>query len=302
MDANSARPTRPDDAPSGAPEQQAATEARAKRNGAAALLQKMVDAHSAALYRAAFHMTGRADDAQDLVQEAFIRAWRFIDTFDESRDARGWLFKILMNVHVDYRRRQHREPQVSELLEPEAVGDLYLYKQVVESDDLRTRGDPDETFFDTLVGGEVQAALGAVPEQYRKVFLLSVEGFTYHEIAEMLGIPMGTVMSRLHRARTLLEKSLWEYCVQIGRCRQGAAAAALPAPCADACHGLYGFLDHELDQQPLSAIEGHLAVCRQCCNRLEFQQRLESTIRQELGRHRIPRQLKSRLAQLVSML
>ena len=262
----------------------------------------MVEEYSAALYRAAFHMTGRADDAQDLVQETFIRAWRFFHTFNEGGNPRGWLFKILMNVHVDYRRRQRREPQTADLLEPEAVDDLYLYKRVVESDDLRTQGNPDEAFFDTLLGGEVQAALRAVPEQYRTVFLLSLEGFTYHEIAEMLGIPIGTVMSRLHRARTLLEKSLWEYCVQTGHCRPGAAAATIPSPCADACHNLYGFLDRELDQPALAAVEGHLAFCRQCCNRLEFQQRLEITIRQELGRRHTPRRFKERLARLVSLL
>lgn len=279
-----------------------AAQAEAKRD-ANALLQKMVEDYSAALYRTAFHMTGRSDDAQDLVQETFIRAWRFVERFDpDAGSARAWLFKILMNVHIDYRRRQRREPQTADLLEPEAADELYLYKQAVASEDLRARGDPEEAFFDTFMGGEVRAALRAVPEQYRKVFLLSLEGFAYHEIAELLEIPIGTVMSRLHRARTLLEKSLWDYCVQTGRCRPGAAAATLPAPCADACRHLYGFLDHELDQPTLSAVESHLAVCRQCCTRVEFQQRLEAVIREELGRRRTPRWFKSRLAHLVSLL
>jgi len=277
-------------------------EAQAKRDSAAALLQGMIEEYSAALYRTAFHLTGRSDDAQDLVQETFIRAWRFIDRFDPSvGSARSWLFKILMNVHIDYRRRQRREPQSADLLEPDAADDLYLYKQAVASDDLRIRGNPEEAFFDTLVGGEVQAALRAVPAHYRQVFLLSLEGFAYHEIAEMLDIPTGTVMSRLHRARTMLEKSLWDYCVQTGRCRPG-VAASLPAPCADACRNLYGLLDRELDEQVLSAVQEHLAVCRQCCTRLEFQQRLVATIRQELGRRHTPRRFKSRLARLVSLL
>lgn len=302
MSADAGRIAAPDGGQPAKSGKQILVQDRASREAAAARLQDLVREYGASLYRAAFHMTGRADDAEDLVQETFIRAWRFYHTLDEERNVRGWLFKVLMNVHVDYRRRQRRAPQTADLLEPETVDDLYLYKQVVQSDDLGTRGNPGETFFDALLGGEVQAALRAIPDQYRKVFLLSVEGFTYHEIAEALGIPIGTVMSRLHRARTLLEKSLWEYCVQTGRCRPGAAAAATPAPCADACHNLYSFLDRELDQSTLAAVEGHLAICRQCCNRLEFQQRLEATIRQELGRHRTPRRFKDRLARLVGLL
>ncbi len=274
----------------------------AQRDTAAALLHRFVDEYSGPLYRAAFHLTGRSDDAQDLVQETFIRAWRFIDRFDPLvGNARNWLFKILMNVHIDYRRRQCRELRSADLLQADAADDLYLYKQAVASDDLRVRGNPEEAFFGTLVGGEVQAALQAVPAHYRQVFLLSLEGFAYHEIAEMLDIPIGTVMSRLHRARTMLEKSLWDYCVQTGRCRSD-VAASLPAPCADACHYLYGFLDHELDERTLTAVQEHLAVCRQCCSRLEFQQRLEATIRLELGCRHIPRRFKSRLARFVSML
>ncbi len=272
------------------------------RQAAAGQLQEMIETHSAALFRAAFHMTGRADDAQDLVQETFIRAWRFIDTFDPARGARGWLFKILMNVHADYRRRQRRGPQVADLVEPDAADALYLYTQVAHSEELRARGDPGEVFFASLLGGEVRAALRAVPDQYRKVFLLSVEGFTYHEIAETLGIPMGTVMSRLHRARALLQQSLWDYCVQTGRCRPGVAPAPLPAPCADACRHLSGFLDRELTPDALVLVEGHLATCRQCCTRLEFQRRLEATIRAELRGRRLPRRFKTRLAHLVSLL
>jgi RNA polymerase sigma-70 factor (ECF subfamily) len=289
------------DAGAGA-EPSGAAEAPQRSGPPAEALQAMVDRYGAALYRAALHLTGRPADAEDLVQETFLRAWRFAHTFDARRDPRGWLFKILMHVHVDYRRRQRRAPETADLLEPEAVDELYLYRHVVGSDELRERGNPEEAFFERLLGGEVQAALRALPDAYRKTLLLFAEGLTYGQIAEALGVPVGTVMSRLHRARTLLEKSLWEYCVQTGRCRPAPAAAAVAGPCASACRDLYRYLDAELDPPARAAVEAHLAVCRACCTRLEFQQRFEAVVRQELGRRTLPRRLRARLARLVSLL
>jgi RNA polymerase sigma-70 factor (ECF subfamily) len=260
-------------------------------------LQRMVEEHSGALYRAAYHMTGRADDAEDLVQETFIRAWRFFHRFDPAGNARRWLFRILMNLYVDSLRRRKRRPEAFALSEGESVDDLYLYRHVVGSED----GDPAVAFFAHLVGDEVQAALRDLPAHYRKVILLFAEGFSYHEIAEILNLPIGTVMSRLHRARALLQKSLWEYCLRTGCCRPHPAPAVLPAACVEACRNLYGYLDSELDPATLTSVQQHLAVCRQCCNRLEFQRRLEATIREGLGR-RIPRSLRSRLRRLVQLL
>jgi RNA polymerase sigma-70 factor (ECF subfamily) len=246
-------------------------------------------------------MTGQADAAQDLVQETFLRAWRAFRTFDPAGNARAWLYKILLRLHLDARRRQRAQP-AADLTQADAVDDLYLYRRVVEVEGLREAGNPETAFFDSLVGGEVRAALPAVPPVHRRVILLAAEGFTYREIADVLDIPVGTVMSRLHRARALLQKSLWDYCVQIGRCRPGPPAAPLSGPCADACHSLYRYLDGALEGETLRAVQAHLSVCRQCCSRLEFQRRLEMTVRAELGRRRLPRHLKARILRLIRFL
>ncbi len=106
------------------------------------------------------------------------------------------------------------------------------------------------------------------------------------------------MISRSHRTRTLLQKSLWEYCVRTGRCRPQPTPAVVPAPCAEACRHLYGYLD----PASLTAVEQHLAVCRRCCDRLEFYRRLEATIRETLQRTRLPRSLRSRLNRLAQLL
>jgi len=126
------------------------------------------------LYRAALRLTRNPADAEDLVQEAYLRAYRSFHQFTPGTNLKAWLYRILTNQFINTYRKKQREPQTV----------------------------PDE---------EVRAALEALPETYRAAVLLAdVEGFSYKEIAEILEIPMGTVMSRLHRGRKALEKALWE--------------------------------------------------------------------------------------------
>lgn len=280
------------------------TSSEEEPKGRAELLQEIISAHVPALYRAAYHLVGNREDAQDLVQETFLRAWRSLDRFAPSSNPRAWLYKILMNLHVDFRRKTARRPEIADLVDMGEVDDLYLYKNVVHAEDLAATDSPESAFFEGFLGDEVRHALAALPEQYKMTILLSaMEGFSYQEIAEVLGIPIGTVMSRLHRARTLLQKSLWDYCVQSGMCKPPRVTPApVTAACADACQHLYGFLDRELDDATLTAVQGHLDACRPCCDRLEFQQRLNDVIRSQLGKRRVPRKFKERLTTLASLL
>ena len=166
-----------------------------------------------ALYRTGLRMTRSEADAQDLVQETYIRAFRFRDQFTPGTNLKAWLFRILTNTFINTYRRKAAQPEFTEL---EDVDEFSLYKRM---SDLRTSSaspDPEQEFLDGVVDGEVKDALTALPEKFRTTVLLDVEGFSYKEIAEMLGIPIGTVMSRLHRGRKFLQKRLYDLALERG--------------------------------------------------------------------------------------
>jgi RNA polymerase sigma-70 factor (ECF subfamily) len=149
-----------------------------------------------AMYRVAARLAGR-DKAEDAVQEAVLRAWRYFDTFQEGRRARPWLMTILRNVVYEHGRRSKRRLKTSSL-------DVYGADNVVGAGG----GAPREHLTDE----EILAALDQLPEEYRAVVVLTcVEGFKYREVADALDIPIGTVMSRLHRGRRLLRFHLGDY-------------------------------------------------------------------------------------------
>jgi RNA polymerase sigma-70 factor (ECF subfamily) len=152
--------------------------------------------HMEALYRTALYMTGRRERAEDAVQEAYLRAWRYFETFGEGRDAKVWLFAILRNAIFEAARKRRREPAAASLDEvgPENVGGRF------EPPDAR------------LGDREIVEAIERLPEEFRIVVLLAVvEDMKYREIAEALDIPIGTVMSRLYRGRRLLKWRLRAY-------------------------------------------------------------------------------------------
>ncbi len=158
-----------------------------------------------ALYRTALRMTRSEADAEDLVQETYIKALRFREQFTPGTNLKAWLFRILTNTFINTYRRRQTQPEFTEL---EDVDEFSLYRRM---SDLRTSsapGDPEATLLDGLVDTQVKDALAELPEKFRSVVLLDVEGFSYKEIAEMLDIPIGTVMSRLHRGRKFLQKRL----------------------------------------------------------------------------------------------
>jgi len=166
-----------------------------------------------ALYRTALRMTRSEADAEDLVQETYIKALRFRDQFTPGTNLKAWLFRILTNTFINSYRRRQTQPEFTEL---EDVDEFSLYRRM---SDLRTSsapGDPEAELMSGLVDSEVKDALAELPEKFRSVVLLDVEGFSYKEIAEMLDIPIGTVMSRLHRGRKFLQKRLLDLAQQRG--------------------------------------------------------------------------------------
>ena len=154
------------------------------------------------LYGAALRMTRNPSDAEDLIQETFLRAYRGFGGFTEGTNLKAWLYRILTNTFINSYRKRQREPVT--VLEDE-IPDWYLYGTE------QSEASAETEVLDRMPDADVKEALDALPEQFRMaVWLADVEGFSYKEIAEILDVPIGTVMSRLHRGRKALEKRLWE--------------------------------------------------------------------------------------------
>jgi RNA polymerase sigma-70 factor (ECF subfamily) len=163
--------------------------------------------HLDALYRTALRMTRSEADAEDLVQETFIRAFRFRDQFTLGTNMKAWLFRILTNTFINTYRRKTAQPEVTDL---EGIDEFSLYRRMADDRAASSSPDPEAELLKGVVDTEVTDALQELPEKFRTTVLLDVEGFSYKEIAEMLGIPIGTVMSRLHRGRKFLQKRLYD--------------------------------------------------------------------------------------------
>ncbi|MBI4277070.1 MAG: zf-HC2 domain-containing protein [Armatimonadetes bacterium] len=130
---------------------------------------------------------------------------------------------------------------------------------------------------------------------------MDMEGFSYQEAAEILAMPMGTLMSRLHRARHRLQKELWEYCVRVGICRAVKPPPPIKPECAVACRYLYDFIEGALDEQTAAQVQSHLDTCLMCCDRLEFQRRLRQVIR-ERHKGKLPKPVRRRLSNVMAFL
>lgn len=174
-----------------------------------------------ALYRTGLRMTRSEADAEDLVQETYIRAFRHRDQFTPGTNLKAWLFRILTNTFINSYRRKAAQPPMTELDE---VEETTLHRHMTQT--AGAAPEPEQELLDSIVDEEVRQALEELPERFRTVLLLDVEGFSYKEIAEMLEIPIGTVMSRLHRGRRSLQKRLYD----LARERGIAAARAMPRP------------------------------------------------------------------------
>ncbi|MFO7300484.1 MAG: sigma-70 family RNA polymerase sigma factor [Actinomycetes bacterium] len=166
------------------------------------------------LYSAAVRMTRNPQDAEDLVQETFLKAYRAYDSFEEGTNLKAWLYRILTNTFINKYRADSRRPRESELGD---VEDLYMYRRIASGDSGEASRSAEERVLDGLVEEDIKRAVEELPEIFRiPVLLADLEGFSYKEIAEILDIPIGTVMSRLHRGRKAMQKRLWDYAEQRG--------------------------------------------------------------------------------------
>jgi RNA polymerase sigma-70 factor (ECF subfamily) len=163
--------------------------------------------HLDALYRTALRMTRSEADAEDLVQETYIRAFRFREQFTLGTNMKAWLFRILTNTFINTYRRKTAQPEVTDL---EGIDEFSLYRRMNTDRAASSSPDPEAELLNNVVDTEVTDALEELPEKFRTTVLLDVEGFSYKEIAEMLSVPIGTVMSRLHRGRKFLQKRLYD--------------------------------------------------------------------------------------------
>jgi RNA polymerase sigma-70 factor, ECF subfamily len=157
------------------------------------------------LYGAALRMTRNPADAEDLLQETTLRAYRGFASFQEGTNLKAWLYRILTNSFINTYRKKQREPKTVD--GPEDLDDWFLYDRLGAQSVARSAEDDVLT---NIPDAEVKEALESIPENFRMAVLLAdVEGFSYKEIAEIMDVPIGTVMSRLHRGRKALEKALY---------------------------------------------------------------------------------------------
>ena len=161
------------------------------------------------LFSTALRMTRSRSDAEDLVQETYIKGWRSFHTFQEGTNLRAWLFRIMTNTYINKYNAKKRKGTEVEL---DDVEELFLYKRLGSIDQSQLSSSAEDQMLELFTDDEVKNALEELPEDFRVPVLLSdVDGFSYKEIAEMLEIPIGTVMSRLHRGRKAMQKMLYEY-------------------------------------------------------------------------------------------
>jgi RNA polymerase sigma-70 factor (ECF subfamily) len=170
--------------------------------------------HMDAVYRFALRLSGSADRAEDLVQDTFFRAYRAWDQYTPGTQCKSWLFTICRNVFLRQRERSQRHDRIVTENVPKGSASVPpvnpLWNSVLGQD-------PEGEFFDSIVDAEILAAIDALPEEYRTAVVLSdLEGFSYSEVAEMTGVPVGTVKSRLFRGRRQLQKGLYDYAVSEG--------------------------------------------------------------------------------------
>jgi len=174
------------------------------------IFEKELLPHVGALQTFAYHLTYSQDDADDLVQETYMKAYRFLNKYEKGTNAKAWLFKILKNAYINEYRKKVRQPIKVDF------EDIITYH---DSDEDRGSGYSDlrQEIFENMMGDEVTTAINSLPLDFRTVILLcDIEGFTYEEIASIIDVPIGTVRSRLFRARNLLKEKLISYAQDLG--------------------------------------------------------------------------------------
>lgn len=166
--------------------------------------------HADALYNFAYNLTYNEEDANDLVQETYMKAFRFIDKYITGTNAKAWLFKILKNAFINHYRKKSKRPS---RVDYEEIINYHDQEDTNYSSHIDLR----EEIFQNMMGDEVTIAINGLPVDFRTVILLcDIEGFTYEEISKIMDIPIGTVRSRLHRSRNMLKEKLKDYASKYG--------------------------------------------------------------------------------------
>ena len=161
--------------------------------------------HMDALYNFAIKMTGDSDDASDLLQETYLKAFRFWENFEKGTNCKAWLFRIMKNTFINTYRKNKKEP---DKVDYEEIENFYENIKPSSTDSAHLEKD----IYDNLLDDELSSAISSLPEDFRTVILLcEFEGYTYEEMADFVDVPVGTVRSRLHRARKMLFTKLYDY-------------------------------------------------------------------------------------------
>jgi len=174
------------------------------------IFKKELLPHIDSLHTFAYHLSYNEEDANDLVQETYLKAYRFIEKYREGTNAKAWLFKILKNAYINQYRKKSKRPKKVDF------EDIVKYQDsdiagFTTYEDLRVE------LFENMMGDEVTIAINTLPIDFRTVILLcDIEGFTYEEISKIIDVPIGTVRSRLFRARNLLKEKLKAYAEKLG--------------------------------------------------------------------------------------
>jgi RNA polymerase sigma-70 factor (ECF subfamily) len=171
-----------------------------------ALFSDLAMEYMPALYTAAMRMTRNPADAEDLVQETYLKAYRAFASFELGTNLKAWLSRILTNTYINMYRAKKRRPEIADV---EDVEDLYLYRRLSGDGAAGLGRSAEDEALERFTDTDVKAAIESLPESFRMAVLLAdVEGFSYKEIAEITDVPIGTVMSRIHRGRKALQKAL----------------------------------------------------------------------------------------------
>lgn len=166
--------------------------------------------HMDSLYNYALKMTGDSDDASDLIQETYLKAFRFFDKFEKGTNCKAWLFRIMKNTYINTYRKSTKEP---DKVDYEEIENFYENIKASNTDSAHLEKD----IYDNLLDDDLSEAISSLPEDFRTVVILAdIEGFTYDEIADFIDVPVGTVRSRLHRARKMLFTKLYDYAGERG--------------------------------------------------------------------------------------
>ncbi|MBU1101306.1 MAG: sigma-70 family RNA polymerase sigma factor [Bacteroidetes bacterium] len=185
--------------------------------------QSEIVVHSDSLYSFAYQITGNSDDAHDLVQETLLKAFRFFNSFEIGTNAKAWLFQILKNTFINQYRKSSKEPSKVD------YNDVQNFYETIKADEVKSKhviGDA----FSSVLDDELLEALNNLPDDFRTIIILAdIEGYSYEEIAEFIDRPIGTVRSRLHRARKILYSKLYDYAHDHGLTSSGMAPNIMPS-------------------------------------------------------------------------